>query len=154
MNIYDKLGKEEGFYDVIYTLYLELVDHVEISHHFIGVNIIKLSQLQTEYLCKAFGSLKNYTGRDLKEVHMNLRITPFQFNIVVERLKLILKKKGLKQSDIVTFIKVFKNQRGKVITASQSSYDLLLIPWYKVVFQFNLIIKKLFTFNKNRNYSA
>jgi hemoglobin len=147
MNLYEKLGKEEGFYEVIYTLYLELVDHVEISHHFVGVNIIKLSNLQTEYLCKSCGSLKDYTGRDLKEVHMNMGITPFQFNIVVDRIKVILKKKGLDESDIATFIKVFKNQRGIVITAIQSPYDRFLIPWYKAVFLFELIIKKLFINN-------
>lgn len=135
MNLYEKLGKEEGWYEVLYQLYCELIDHPEISHHFIGVDIERLSQLQTQYLCMAFGSPKPYLGRNLKMVHKPMGITPFQFKVVVDRIEKILKEKGVERADINQVVKVFKSHRGVVVTQKSSWIDQILIPWYKLLYR-------------------
>lgn len=143
MNLYQKLGKEEGWYDILYHLYCELIDHPEIAHHFLGVDIEKLSQKQTQYLCSAFGSPKPYTGRDLKIVHKDMGITPFQFKVVVDQIEYILKMKGVDSADSKVIVRVFKAHRGIVVTAKRSIYDQILIPWYRFVYKVESYFKKL-----------
>ena len=135
MNLYEKLGKEEGWYEVLYQLYCELIDHPEIAHHFIGVDIERLSQLQTQYLCMVFGSPKPFLGRNLKTVHKHLGITPFQFKVVVDRIEKILKNKGVERADINQVVKVFKAHRGVIVTQKRSWIDQLLIPWYRLLYR-------------------
>lgn len=141
MNLYEKLGKEEGWYDIIFQLYCELVDHPEIAHHFIGVNIEVLSKLQTQYLCMAFGSPHPFMGKNLKDVHKPLGITPFQFKVVVDRVEKILKDRGVERADINTVIKVFKAHRGVVVTKRSSWIDHIMMPYYRWLYRMRAFSK-------------
>lgn len=137
MNLYEKLGKEEGWYNVLYQLYCELVDHPEIAQHFIGVDIERLSQLQTQYLCRIFGSPHPYQGRDLKMVHSTMGITPFQFKVVVDHIEKILKKNNVERADINQVVRKFKAHRAVVVTKKSSWIDQILIPWYRFLAKLN-----------------
>lgn len=87
MTIYDKYGGYDFFHKIIYELYLELFDHIEISYHFIGVDIERLSNLQAQYLCEAIGGPKMYQGRNIAVVHKYLRVTDYEFDTVVVTAK-------------------------------------------------------------------
>jgi hypothetical protein len=50
ITIYEKYGGFDFFHNIIYQLYIELFDHVEISYHFLGVNLQKLSLLQAQVM--------------------------------------------------------------------------------------------------------
>lgn len=53
MTIYEKHGGFDFFHKIIYELYLEFFDHLEISFHFFGVDLLTLSHRQAEFLCEA-----------------------------------------------------------------------------------------------------
>ena len=85
ITIYEKYGGFDFFHKTIYELYLELFDHIEISYHFLGVDMQRLSRMQAQFLCEAIGGPPMYKGGDVVAVHKHLRVTEYEYDIVTKR---------------------------------------------------------------------
>lgn len=137
VSIYDKYGGYNFFHDCIYDLYLEMFDHPEISYHFIGVDIERLSNLQTQYLTRAIGGPDIYQGIDVKSAHKNMDITPFQFNEIAAAFRLVFLKKGVSVEDVEVIMKFVGGHDKDIITEKTSFIDQVMKIFYR-------LIKKLF----------
>lgn len=132
MTIYEKYGGYDFFHNTIYELYLDLFDRPEISHHFVGVDIVTLSKHQAQFLCRGVGGPIIYEGQPIKEVHQNMDISLFQFKEVAKAFKEIFLKNGVDPSDaehIMQFIGRYKNQ---IVECQESPIDKFMIPIYKI----------------------
>jgi hemoglobin len=76
-SIYAKYGGYDFFHKCIYDLYLDMFDHPEISYHFVGVDIERLSKFQALFLTRAIGGPDVYKGGIIKDVHGHMGITPY-----------------------------------------------------------------------------
>jgi hemoglobin len=133
-SIYNKYGGWPFFHGIIFQLYVELVDHPEISHHFIGVDIEKLSRLQTEFLCQAIGGPQNYQGRPLAGVHKSMGISEFQFAVVAKRFGQIFKNNGLTKEEVKTIMDFVGSHRPQIVTRKIAMIDRVMKPFYEVVY--------------------
>lgn len=131
MNIYDKYGGYDFFHKIIYELYLELFDHLEVSYHFIGVDIERLSNLQAQYLCEAIGGPPMYKGRDITKVHKYLRVTDYEFETVAKRFSEIFKSNGLTNDEIEFIMAFIKSKQTCVVTAKNTLIDRVMRFLYK-----------------------
>ena len=136
-SIYDKYGGYNFFHGCIYALYLDMFDHPEISYHFIGVDIERLSHLQTQYLTRAIGGPDIYQGIDVKAAHKNLDITPFQFNEIANAFRSVFLKKGVSLEDVEVIMTFVGGHDKDIITDKTSLIDQVMRFIYR-------LIKKLF----------
>lgn len=130
-NIYDKYGGKEFFHDCIYGLYLDMFDRPEISYHFVGVDIYRLSELQTQYLIRAIGGPDIYQGRPIREVHRDLEITPFQFKEIASAFRDVFLAKGVSKKDADFIMKFVAGHEKDIVTVKTSFMDRLMRPIYK-----------------------
>lgn len=133
VSIYEKNGGYETFYKCVIELYKELIDHPEISYHFIGVDIEKLSKLQTQMLSILLGAEIDYTGRPLKVSHSDLSITHYQFNIVIRFFRYIFENNNFDKKDIKEIIKRLESQRNNIVTKKTAIIDKIMSPFYHLV---------------------
>ncbi|AUN99760.1 group 1 truncated hemoglobin [Bacteriovorax stolpii] len=131
VTIYDKYGGYNFFHKIIYELYLELFDHIEISYHFIGVDIERLSNLQAQYLCEAIGGPKMYEGRNIAIVHKYLRVTDYEFDTVATRFAEIFKSNGLNDEEVKFIMNFIKSKQPAVVTAKNTAMDRIARWIYK-----------------------
>jgi hemoglobin len=132
-SIYNKYGGWNFFKRIIFELYIELVDRPEISHHFIGVDIDKLSTLQTQFLCQAIGGPQKYSGKSLANVHRFLGISEFQFSIVADRFAQIFRDNGLNSEEVKTIMDFVLSHRQEIVTQKMARIDRVMRSVYGVV---------------------
>lgn len=143
ITIYEKYGGFDFFHNIIYQLYIELFDHLEISYHFFGVNLEKLSLLQAQFLCEAIGGPPMYKGGDIQVVHKYMKVTEYEFETVLKRFEEIFKNNGL-DPDEVKFISAFiKSKKDMIVTSKNTWIDRLARWFYKRWTNFKKRLKKL-----------
>lgn len=143
ITIYEKYGGFDFFHNIIYQLYIELFDHIEISYHFFGVNLQKLSLLQAQFLCEAIGGPKMYKGGDIQIVHKYMKVTEYEFETVVKRFEEIFERNGL-DKDEIKFIGAFiRSNRPHIVTCKNTWIDRIARYFYKRVAKFKMFRRSL-----------
>ena len=146
VTIYEKYGGFEFFHKIIYELYLELFDHLEISYHFIGVDIERLSLRQTEFLCEAIGGPKMYKGQEITIVHKFMRVTEYEFETVAKRFAEIFKYNGLSDEEVIFIMTFIGSKKAVIVTSRNTPFDKLMRELYIFIKKIKLKIKFLFKF--------
>ena len=136
VTIYEKYGGHEFFHDCIYGLYLDMFDHPEIAYHFIGVDLVKLSKLQTQYLIRAIGGPDTYQGRPLAEVHRGMEITFFQFDEIARSFRDVFLDKGVSPTDATIIMNFVAGHEKEIVTRKTSWIDQIMRPFYHLVRKF------------------
>jgi hemoglobin len=134
-SIYNKYGGWPFFYQIIFQLYVELVDHPEISFHFFGVDLERLSRLQTEFLCQAIGGPQVYQGRPIEPVHRSLGISAFQFSTVAKRFGQIFRDNGLTKDEVKIIMDFVASHRPQIVTRKMTILDWIMKPFYEMVYR-------------------
>lgn len=129
--IYEKYGGHDFFKDCIYSLYLDMFDHPEISYHFFGVDIEELATHQTHYLIRAIGGPDLYKGRPIVEVHKELDITPFQFNEIAKSFRQVFLDKGVAPHDVNLIMDFISGHERSIVTEKTSRIDKIMRPIYR-----------------------
>lgn len=133
MTIYEKYGGHDFFKDCIYSLYLDMFDHPEISYHFFGVDIEVLANHQTQYLIRAIGGPDLYQGRSIAEVHKDLDITPFQFDEIAKSFRQVFLDKGVSKEDVTVIMNFVGGHKNVIVTEPTSLIDRIMRPIYRFV---------------------
>lgn len=141
--IYEKYGGFDFFHNIIYQLYIELFDHIEISYHFLGVDLHRLSELQAQFLCEALGSPKMYQGGNIEVVHKYMRITEFEFELVVDRFLEIFTRNGLEKEEVRVIENFIRSKKAMIVTSKNSWIDSLARYFYKRISKIRKFFKNL-----------
>ena len=131
MTIYEKYGGYNFWHATVYALYLDMFDHPEISYHFIGVDIHKLSRLQTQFLIRAIGGPDQYEGLPIADVHRNLDITPFQFQEIAKSFRQVFLDKGVDKKDVKEIMQFISGHEKDIVTTKASFMDRIMRPIYR-----------------------
>ena len=110
-----------GGYDTVSKLVAVFYDKVladdSISSYFDNVDMQALMEHQTNFIGMMLGGPANqYTGKDLKTAHQNLKITPEHFNQVALHLHSSLVECGVESQDIDTIMAAVASRRSDVVT--------------------------------------
>lgn len=131
INLYDKYGGYDFYHGCIYGLYLDMFDHPEIAYHFVGVDIERLSHLQCQYLTSAIGGPDIYEGADVKFVHQQMDITPFQFSEIALAFRNVFIEKGITPEDADIIMQFISSHEKTIVTAKTSWIDRIMRPIYR-----------------------
>jgi len=130
ISIYEKYGGWDFFHKCIYDLYLDMFDRPEISYHFLGVDIERLSKHQTQFLVRAIGGPNLYEGRPIKLVHHNMKISLFQFQEIAKSFHDVFIKNGVSPEDAKTIMNFVASFQKQVVEVRLSKIDRFMIPIY------------------------
>lgn len=133
VSIYEKYGGETFFHECIYALYLDMFDHPEISYHFLGVDIEKLSLHQTYYLIAHIGGPNLYQGGPIQAVHKHMGITLFQFKEIAEAFRDVFLSKGVSREDTETIMTFVSSHQSQIVTRRTGPIDEIMIPFYRFI---------------------
>lgn len=141
VSIYEKYGGFDFFHKCIYGLYLDMFDHPEISYHFIGVDIERLSLHQTQFLVRAIGGPDNYQGRPLWDVHKSKEISDFQFQEIAKAFRQVFIDHGVSSEDADFIMNFVASHKKEVVTKKKTAIDRFMIPIYQFFDRFGKWVK-------------
>lgn len=131
LSIYDKYGGYEFFHSCIYDLYLSMCEHPEISYHFVGVDIEKLSHLQTQFLVRAIGGPDLYQGRPIVDVHRHMKVSLFEFKEIAIAFRNVFLKNGVSVEDTDFIMSFVGSHQKEIVTVRSNFMDRIMRPMYR-----------------------
>ncbi|MDQ6735424.1 MAG: group 1 truncated hemoglobin [Nitrospirota bacterium] len=91
-SLYDRLGGKPAITAVIDQFVANVANDKRISERFATTDIPRLKKNLVDQVCTASGGPCTYTGRDMKTMHADMKITTADFNALVEDLVASLDK--------------------------------------------------------------
>jgi len=89
------LGGKDGIEKIVKDLLPILLADARIKNSFKEVDMERLSVKLQEQFCVLAGGPCKYTGKDMKIIHEDLKITNAQFNALAEDLQVAMDKHGI-----------------------------------------------------------
>jgi hemoglobin len=141
VSIYEKYGGYEFFHGCIYELYLSMFEHPEISYHFVGVDIERLSKHQAQFLVRAIGGPDLYKGRPIIDVHKEMKVSLFEFKEIASAFRNVFLKRGVSVEDTDIIMSFVGSRQRDIVTVKSNFMDRFMKPIYR---WFKKIARKIF----------
>ncbi len=113
--LYDKYGGFAGISTVVHLFYDKIKRSEQLSSYFEDVDMARLIDHQTQFLCGVLGGPATYTGRSLEAAHRSLSVTAEAFAEVARLLGEALEEAGVEQEDIDTILGVVGSHAEAVV---------------------------------------
>ncbi|MGC8119676.1 group I truncated hemoglobin [Marinobacter sp. VGCF2001] len=91
-DLYQQLGERTGIARIVEDLLFLIVEDDRINLAFKGIDVHQFHQHLTDQLCQLSGGPCTYTGRDMRELHADMKVTDTQFNALAENLVLAMEQ--------------------------------------------------------------
>ncbi|MDR8016327.1 group I truncated hemoglobin [Ectopseudomonas guguanensis] len=113
--LYRALGEEPGIVRIVEGMLLGSARDPRIARHFRDIDIERLREKLIEQLCFESGGPCVYTGDSMEESHKGLRLTPSDFNALVEHLQDAMEAEGVPTPAQNRLLARLAPMRGQVI---------------------------------------
>lgn len=113
--LYRALGEEPGIVRIVEGMLLGSARDPRIARHFLDIDIERLREKLIEQLCFESGGPCVYTGDSMEESHKGLRLTPSDFNALVEHLQDAMEAGGVPTPAQNRLLARLAPMRGQVI---------------------------------------
>lgn len=113
--LYRALGEEPGIVRIVEGMLLGSARDPRIARHFLDIDIERLREKLIEQLCFESGGPCVYTGDSMEESHKGLRLTPSDFNALVEHLQDAMEAEGVPTPAQNRLLVRLAPMRGQVI---------------------------------------
>lgn len=115
--LYEKLGGELTIKKVVEVFYDRVLADPQLAPVFEGKDLNRLKRHQALFISQALGGPKEYDGREMKEAHQGLEITPAQFDSVAGHLKETLVTFGVSAEDVDTILTTIGSLKDQIVSA-------------------------------------
>lgn len=113
--LYRALGEEPGIVRIVEGMLLGSARDPRIARHFLDIDIERLREKLIEQLCFESGGPCVYTGDSMEESHKGMRLTPSDFNALVEHLQDAMEAEGVPTPAQNRLLARLAPMRGQVI---------------------------------------
>ena len=117
VSLYDKYGGFATINSIVIKFYDNLQANDDVSHFFENISLDRLIDHQTKFLCQVLGGPADYSGRELKEAHLPLKITEKDFGVVATVLQETLEDSGVEADDLATIMGVVGSTKDQIVSA-------------------------------------
>ncbi|MFN3767300.1 MAG: group I truncated hemoglobin [Ectopseudomonas guguanensis] len=114
-SLYRALGEEPGIVRIVEGMLLGSARDPRIARHFRDIDIERLREKLIEQLCFESGGPCVYTGDSMEESHKGMRLTPSDFNALVEHLQDAMEAEGVPTPAQNRLLARLAPMRGQVI---------------------------------------
>ena len=94
-SLYRALGEQAGITRIVEGMLLNIARDERIVRHFEKIDIVRLRDKLVEQFCVEAGGPCTYTGDSMEESHKGQRLTPSDFNALVENLQDAMDAEGV-----------------------------------------------------------
>jgi hemoglobin len=115
---YDRVGGAAAVRQVVDRFYELVLADALLASYFTGTDLPRLKRHQVLLVSQVLGGPANYDGRDLREAHAGMDISPQQFGLVASYLAQSLAEAGV-ETDIIERV-------GATLTATRD--DVVAAP--------------------------
>ncbi len=114
-SLYRALGEQAGITRIVEGMLLNIARDPRIVQHFADIDIVRLRDKLVEQLCVEAGGPCSYSGDSMEESHKGLRLTPSDFNALVENLQDAMDAEGVPVPAQNRLLARLAPMRGQVI---------------------------------------
>jgi hemoglobin len=94
-HLYQALGQKPGLVKLMDNFMPRLLDNPRTGPFFKAADQKRVKEQLVEQICQITGGPCEYDGLDMKTAHMNMRVTPSDFNALVEVLQASMDAQGI-----------------------------------------------------------
>lgn len=116
--LYEKYGGFATIHKVVHEFYDRIGATPELDRYFRDVDMAKLVDHQTKFLCVALGGPIRYEGRTLAKAHQRLNISAEHFDLVAEILEDTLVDCGVEEDDVAAILGVVGDTRADIVASA------------------------------------
>ncbi len=117
-SLYDKYGGFATVSKLVNEFYDKIGATEELDVYFEGIEMDRLIDHQTKFLCSVLGGPEKYEGRQLKVAHERFNITSEHFDLVASLLKETLEDNGVEDPDVEAIVKVVWGAKPDIVSAA------------------------------------
>lgn len=114
-SLYQALGGKPGITHIVEGMLLNVARDPRIVEHFRNVDPVRLRDKLIEKFCMDAGGPCTYTGDSMAEAHKGQRISPAEFNALVEDLMAAMTAQGVPVTAQNRLLARLATQRGEII---------------------------------------
>lgn len=114
-SLYDRLGGRDAIVAVVDSFVVIAAADGRINQKFARSDMARVKTMLVEQICAQTGGPCTYTGRSMKEAHLNMGVTEGEFNALVEDLVTTLKAFNVPQAEQDELLAALGSMKGDVV---------------------------------------
>ena len=115
-SLYERIGGEAAVDAAVDIFYRKVLMDDRINEYFDDVDMESQAAKQKSFLTMVFGGPNNYSGKDMREAHKNMKgLADIHVDAVIENLGETLKELGVAESDIAEIAGIANSVRDDVL---------------------------------------
>src|SRR2546423_14348313 len=112
VSLYERLGSLDAITEVVESFVARCAGDDRINKKFERTDISRLKRMLVDQVCEATGGPCTYTGRDMRETHDGMGVTPGEFGALVEDLVATLDQFGVPKAEQDELVGPLRPRRG------------------------------------------
>jgi len=117
-SLYDRLGGKDAITAVVDEFANRIVADPRVNGRFASTDVKRFKMLNTELVCMVTGGPCQYQGRNMKNTHAGMRISPKEFDIVAGHLAATLKKFKVPKQESKELLAIIGSLKKDIVEAS------------------------------------
>jgi len=114
-SLYDRLGGREAIVAVVDSFVVIAAADGRVNKKFARSDMARVKTMLVEQICAQTGGPCTYTGRPMKEAHLNMGVTEGEFSALVEDLVTTLKAFNVPQAEQDELLAALGTMKGDVV---------------------------------------
>ena len=114
-SLYDRLGGKDAIVAVVDDFSSRCAADGRINQKFARTDITRLRKMLVDQVCEATGGPCRYTGRDMKEAHLDMGVTAGEFSALVGNLIATLTQFKVPQAEQDELISALAPMKGDIV---------------------------------------
>ncbi|RAL25736.1 group I truncated hemoglobin [Thermoflavimicrobium daqui] len=113
--LYERLGGRPRIKMIVQDSFYALLSDDRVSHHFVGVDIERLTNVLISFFENMLGGPLDYSGESLRKAHSGLNITSEEYDIFLSYVRQILRKYTVSIPDIAKIESLLRSYKPHII---------------------------------------
>src|SRR5256885_12569875 len=125
-SLYERLGGMDSITAVVEDFRDRVAADDRINKKFARTDLVRLRKMLIDQVCEATGGPCHYSGRDMREAHVGMKVTKGEFDALVDDLVKTLKEfkvPGREQSELLAILGPLK---GEIVEVDSSEVGTAL----------------------------
>ena len=113
--LYERLGGETGVRKIVNDILDKNLNNPDIGHYFKKIDMNRLKQLVFEFFSMGTGGPHQYTGRDMRASHTDLKITEVDFLRANDDTLIALEENGVGEAEKNEVIAILNSMKTDIV---------------------------------------
>lgn len=130
-SLYERLGGQSGLQALVDEFITRVAADSRINGKFARTNIPRLKFYLVEQLCAATNGPCEYTGRDMRKTHRNMKVTDGEFDALVEDLVAALDRLHVASPEQAELLGILSPLKSQIVEVNSDNTGTPLPSNYK-----------------------